>query len=249
MSEEDNIVNPEELKAEEIEISGIEETPDFSDLDREINEKFGGGEIPSGDDKPIIATQPNGKLLKKEEVMNKIMTLQATTQGIEKHPRSHYAKMKVGELRKLYEEMGNKTQQVPTLAPSLHESGEVLRPTGTVLDQMTPQQREQVFSGVNKLFKNPGSVLYHNLFWITKMVEKQSIRNSDKIGWDLEGLSDDIKEAREEIEPCLTAVSEEYSEYLSYFMNPALQLGVVLAGTVGTRIIVNMDKKEKKRDN
>lgn len=92
--------------------------------------------------------------------------------------------------------------------------------------------------------KTAAQALFHFNFILVKVAELASInlKMKDKVGSDLEGLSDDIMKDRKDLERILERIASDHGPQIAKYLTPINEYGLYMLGSASNRLIANKKK-------
>lgn len=232
--DKDNIEQP---KSRTIEFDDIED--DLSDLENDLEELFNPEPEPENrkksepKEKPYpehpIQKEPDAGLKKtvssgkKPELIDEIMKIQDLVDGYEPHLKSYYQKMKVAELREILGNLANSATEQYTQGKRQEK-----------LDDRVEYEHVSRFDGGRALFE------FNQILCLS--LEKVSIGFTEKVGTNLEGLTDDMKEHREMLEDVLREIYLEHADVVQEYLTPINRYAMTMIAITSNRLNENKKK-------
>jgi hypothetical protein len=194
-------------------------------------------------DAPKFSKPKANKRTTKPELVASVCKLQDEL-DVEKRPRSHFERMNKKELEeylawlvnesvnKLNDVLPEDAQEIRNKSPEV--SGEL---DGAKASRIAASRSKQIELGAKALFQ-------FNMI-LCKVAELGSVNFQEKLGTNLEGLTEDVLKNREQLEEILAQIYAEHSETLKEYISPLNQYFLLMTSLSANRALANKAKVEE----
>lgn len=193
-------------------------------------------------DKPQFKTTKsnNKKGPTKPQLVKDVVALQDQLEHIEKRPKSHYERMTKKELEEVLAYLSNEAANV--LQNALPEDAPQISNKTAVSEELDGAKRSTSRSRTSEA--GARALFQFNLI-LCKVAELGSVNFREKLGTDLEGLTTDVLQNREQLEEILSQIYEEHSETLKDYISPLNQYFLLMTSLGANRALANKAKVEE----
>jgi len=199
--------------------------------------------------KPPAPPKGSSKKVLKPQIIQSILDLQDKL-DVEKRPKSHFDRMTKTELEEYLAHLSNKAVN------KIHGRNDELTKRTSVTDESDNKEnvpedvRElpRTAKSVNMEIENGAKALFQLNLILVSALELASSQKVvvDKIGTDLVGLTNDVKDNEEALKDILARIYEENREVLVEYLSPFNQYCMLMTTLAGNRAVKNKVFYEKK---
>jgi hypothetical protein len=197
-------------------------------------------EVEPSKPQPKAVPLPESKIRTNDELRKSILELQDAiplAKGQTRLTKTKVMQMNKQDLERTLGDLTNqaleynKTRGVPVEEPLFEV---VKQADGTEVTQPIPKVDN----------KTAAQALFHFNFIVVKVAELASInlKMKDKVGSDLEGLSDDIMKDRKDLERILERIANDHGPQIAKYLTPINEYGLFMLGAASNRLIANKKK-------
>lgn len=199
-------------------------------------------------DKPQFKTTKsnNKKGPTKPQLVKDVIALQDQLEHIEKRPKSHYERMTKKELEEVLAYLSNEAANV--LQNALPEDAPQISNKTAVSEELDGAKASRIAShhaSRTKQIEYGAKALFQFNMILCKVAELGSVNFREKLGTDLEGLTTDVLQNREQLEEILSQIYEEHSETLKEYISPLNQYFLLMTSLGANRALANKAKVEE----